>query len=514
MTLDTALSKALYQGNGSATQFPFAFKVWGPDQIRVTVTGPGRESRDVTSQSRIELTEDGGVVTYPLAGEALSDKYFLSVTRNMPFVQDIDLVSASRFDAKVMEIGMDQSAAERQQLREQLDRAVILPPTSEQSPEEVVEDIYAARDEAQASAEAAAQSATAAEKSAVDAAASESHAKEYQDWSCQCADRAEQARDAALAQAVATNELMVAETSKINAIVAANKDDQHAAIAKAKAWADSDIPPDPDDPESKSAKTWAKVAEENVTENLPTTSKTQKGVMQVGDNLDVTAQGIVSVPLAEKGKPGVIQPDGANLDIISGLLNFSERLQAELEEQEFLRKLRIGCPKFWRSTTLPANHAWPDGSFIEFEDWPEFGEVYEQGGFAGMLIPWDADAATQAANLGKFRPNAANPTGLYLPLHGGQFFQNWVLGVDGTAGAWGSDAVRNIVGKIGAIPYGVSISGTSGVFYENGSASGWQGGGYGFKGVYIDISRSVPTGPRNVPPHIWQPVVIYLGIHA
>ena len=377
-----------------------------------------------------------------------------------------------------------------------------------------MDDIFTGRDEAQASAEAAAQSATAAEKSAVDAAASESHAKEYQDWSCQCADRAEQARDAALAQAVATNELMVAETSKINAIVAANKDDQHAAIAKAKAWADSDIPPDPDDPESKSAKTWAKVAEENVTENLPTTSKTQKGVMQVGDNLDVTAQGVVSVPLAGKDKPGVIQPDGANLDIISGLLNFSERLQAELEEQEFLRKLRIGCPKFWRSTTLPANHAWPDGSFIEFEDWPEFGEVYEQGGFAGMLIPWDADAATQAANLGKFRPNASNPTGLYLPLHGGQFFQNWVLGAEGTAGAWGSDAVRNIVGKIGAIPYGVSIAGTSGVFYENGSASGWQGGGYGFKGVYIDISRDVPTGPRNVPPHNWQPVTIYLGIPA
>ena len=246
----------------------------------------------------------------------------------------------------------------------------------------------------------------------------------------------------------------------------------------------------------------------------PVASKDNLGVMQVGDNLDVTAQGVVSVPLAGKDKPGVIQPDGANLDIISGLLNFSERLQAELEEQEFLRKLRIGCPKFWRSTTLPANHAWPDGSFIEFEDWPEFGEVYEQGGFAGMLIPWDADAATQAANLGKFRPNAANPTGLYLPLHGGQFFQNWVLGAEGTAGAWGSDAVRNIVGKIGAIPYGVSIAGTSGVFYENGSAFGWQGGGYGFKGVYIDISRDVPTGPRNVPPHNWQPVTIYLGIPA
>ena len=245
------------------------------------------------------------MVTYPLAGEALSDRYFLSVTRNMPFVQDIDLVSASRFDAKVMETGMDQSAAERQQLREQLDRAVILPPTSEQSPEEVVEDIYAARDEAQASAEAAAQSATAAEKSAVDAAASESHAKEHQDWSCQCADRAEQARDVALAQAVATNELMAAETSKINAIVAANKDDQQAAIAGAKAWADSDMPPDPNDPESKSAKTWAKVAEENVTENLPTTSKTQKGVMQVGQRLTVTYGGVVDVPVASESMQGI-----------------------------------------------------------------------------------------------------------------------------------------------------------------------------------------------------------------
>ena len=514
MTLDTALSKALYQGNGSATQFPFAFKVWKPDQIRVTVTGPGRESRDVTSQSLIELTKDGGVVTYPLAGEALSDKYFLSLTRNMPFVQDIDLVSGSKFDVKVMETGMDQSAAERQQLREQLDRAVILPPTSEQSPEEVVEDIYAARDEAQASAEAAAQSATAAEKSAVDAAASESHAKEYQDWSCQCADRAEQARNVALAQAVATNELMVAETSKINAIVVANKDDQQAAIARAKAWADSDMPPDPDDPESKSAKTWAKVAEENVTENLPTTSKTQKGVMQVGDNLDVTAQGVVSVPLAEKDKPGLIRPDGANLDVISGLLNLSAKLQAELAEQEFLRKLRIGCPKFWRSTTLPANHAWPDGSFVEFEDWPEFYEIYEQGGFTGLVMPWDADAEYQAAHLGQFRPNAANPTGLYIPLHGGQFFQSWVLGQVREAGSWQEDALQGHVHGYGGATDRSNYSGSPVMLsllpIGNNSTVSMTNAQ---KQVYAsDGAHGTPRIASNThPENIVVPVIFYLG---
>ena len=201
--------------------------------------------------------------------------------------------------------------------------------------------------------------------------------------------------------------------------------------------------------------------------------------------------------------------DGMAWQIVGDV--FTPAVTAQIERAEFLNKLSIGAPKFHRSTMLPDDHAWPDGSFVEFEDWPEFGEVYEQGGFTGLVMPWDADAEYQAGHLGMFRPNSANPTGLYLPLHGGQFFRAWALGADGTAGAWGSDAVRNIVGKIGAIPYDVSISGTSNVFYGNGAAAGWQGGPYGFKAVYMDISHDVPTGPQNVPQHIWQPVVIYLG---
>lgn len=260
------------------------------------------------------------------------------------------------------------------------------------------------------------------------------------------------------------------------------------------------------------------------------TAKDHLGVMQVGNNLDVTAQGVVSVPLAGKDKPGVIRPDGANLDIISGLLNFSERLQAELEEQKFLRKLRIGCPKFWRSTTLPANHAWPDGSFIEFEDWPEFGEVYEQGGFAGMLIPWDADAATQAANLGKFRPNAANPTGLYLPLHGGQFFQAWALGADGMAGGYNAPGLPNITGQATAVgnedgfisPGGNVAAGLvngaiiKGSQCTHGSAMSSSNYGKGYA-LGIDASKSndiYGASSTVMPPSVDIPVILYLGIHA
>ena len=90
---------------------------------------------------------------------------------------------------------------------------------------------------------------------------------------------------------------------------------------------------------------------------------------------------------------------------------------------EAFRKSWIGVPRWWRSTVLPPNHCWANGDFVEFADWPELQEVYEDGGFEGMLMAYNADAETQAANLGKWRPDAANPTGLYTPNLSEQFLR-------------------------------------------------------------------------------------------
>ncbi|AMD89500.1 hypothetical protein [Desulfovibrio fairfieldensis] len=194
---------------------------------------------------------------------------------------------------------------------------------------------------------------------------------------------------------------------------------------------------------------------------------------------------------------------------VSGSENFWKSLAAEaleevrsiIEEQELLRKLSIGCPKFWRSTTLPANHAYPDGSLILFDDWPEFKAVYDAGGFAGMLMPWDADAATQAANLGKFRPDAANPTGLYLPLHGGQFFRNWVLGAEREAGSSQLDALQQMTGSVKAsrLWYGgdeVELSGVfSSVSHEVGNAG--PGGVISTTWVFYSIHPAWSAPPQK-----------------
>ena len=205
-------------------------------------------------------------------------------------------------------------------------------------------------------------------------------------------------------------------------------------------------------------------------------------------------------------------PDGTTLTVDkNGVLSVIQKADAAVARLEVLRKLSIGAPKFHRSTVLPADHAWPDGSFIEFDDWPEFYEIYKQGGFTGLVMPWNADAATQAANLGKFRPNAANPTGLYLPLHGGQFFRAWALGASGAAGAWGRDEIRNITGTAGSFK-SIGANNFSGAFTKlTTTNSSHDSENIGPSSFSFNASLVVPTGPQNVPQHIWQPIIIYLG---
>ncbi|MCI7616799.1 MULTISPECIES: hypothetical protein [Desulfovibrio] len=170
MTMPYSPGRALFEGNGTATDFPFSFKVWGTDQLSVTLTGPDGNSRPASGWSA-RLNDDGGSVTYLHEGAPLPAGWKLAITRNMPFEQQIDLVSGTRFDAEVIETGLDRATAERQQLLEQLQRAVILPPTSDETPIKMAEQLLQAEKSAQASAAAAQSSEQTAAAGASQAAA-------------------------------------------------------------------------------------------------------------------------------------------------------------------------------------------------------------------------------------------------------------------------------------------------------------------------------------------------------
>ena len=186
---------------------------------------------------------------------------------------------------------------------------------------------------------------------------------------------------------------------------------------------------------------------------------------------------------------------------------------ARVTASEAFRLSMIGVPRYWRSTTLPAGHVWANGDLALFADWPELKKIYDAGGFAGMLLAYNANSATIAANLGKWRPNAANPTGLYVPNLSEQFFRAWTGGSIEDAGAWHSDETRNITGQFNTTD--CAVGGASGAFVTSGTGTrAPQTETVSNTIVTFDASRVVPTGPVNVPPHVWQPVAIYLGLPA
>ena len=179
MTLESTTSKAVYTGNGATTEFPFSFKVWDEDQILVSVTDTQGYVQEAGEYS-VTLSAGGGTVSYLHEGAPLPMGWKLALTRDMPFTQEDDYITGTRFDPGVIETALDKATAERQQLLEQLQRAVILPPTSDETPEDMAQELLRARDEAVKSAGAARNSEQAAADSASDAADSEQAAAEHE----------------------------------------------------------------------------------------------------------------------------------------------------------------------------------------------------------------------------------------------------------------------------------------------------------------------------------------------
>ena len=202
----------------------------------------------------------------------------------------------------------------------------------------------------------------------------------------------------------------------------------------------------------------------------------------------------------------------------NGLLSAADK--KALDYCEALRLSMIGVPRYWRSTTLPAGHVWANGDLALFADWPELKKIYDAGGFTGMLLAYNATSATIAANLGKWRPNAANPTGLYVPNLSEQFFRAWTGGAGREAGSWMTDTGRTIQGMVNYDH--LAPMETTGVF----STAPGDGNGYnmsvtsqnhGPTNFTIDSALmwgSDHVGSAFAPEHVLLPVVLYLGIHT
>ncbi len=151
MTLDKKLSKQIYKTNGSAVDFPFSFEVFEKDYIAVTISN---DTEPLTTQvhellpHEVSLSEKGGSVKIYFDRNTQSPYpagYTIAITRNMPFLQLVSLLEGGAFHAKVIENSFDIMKAELQQLYEIIERAVIVPVTSEQSPQHLLAEFFEAQ---------------------------------------------------------------------------------------------------------------------------------------------------------------------------------------------------------------------------------------------------------------------------------------------------------------------------------------------------------------------------------
>ena len=199
----------------------------------------------------------------------------------------------------------------------------------------------------------------------------------------------------------------------------------------------------------------------------------------------------------------------------NGLLSAADK--KALDYCEALRLSMIGVPRYWRSTTLPENHVWANGDLALFADWPELKKVYDAGGFAGMLLAYNANSATIAANLGKWRPNAANPTGLYVPNLSEQFFRGWTGA--GESGRYNAPGLPELLGGFSAytfdagMPWQAITSVDSGMnALTVGSSGGTRYTAFTFR---ASLSNTIYGASSTVmPPSVNLPVILYLGIPA
>lgn len=121
MTVHTRTNKVQYTGNGSARVWPYPFPCADEDWLKLYVTSGGTTAR-VLNDYAVDLDEK--TVTYPVSGTALKSTQTLTILRELPLEQSLDLVNQGTLEAEAIEAEFDEIVQMVQQLEEELKRTI------------------------------------------------------------------------------------------------------------------------------------------------------------------------------------------------------------------------------------------------------------------------------------------------------------------------------------------------------------------------------------------------------
>jgi hypothetical protein len=148
MTISSTNRKAgPYIGNGTASVFPFYFKVFTAadvEVVKLTVATNVETTLALTTDYTVSLNTDqnanpGGSIT--LVAGVLATGFNLVVTSDIGNLQPTDLTNQGGFYPDVINDALDRATIQIQQLQEAVDRAALLPITSDTDAAALVADI-------------------------------------------------------------------------------------------------------------------------------------------------------------------------------------------------------------------------------------------------------------------------------------------------------------------------------------------------------------------------------------
>lgn len=137
MTINSTIRKAgPFIGNGTASSFPFTYKVFQAsdlDVVRLDQSTNVQTTLQLTTNYTVTLNQDqdsnpGGTVT--LVAGPLATGYTLTMTSDVPNLQPTDLTNQGGFYPEVINDALDRATIQIQQLQEQTDRSLRLPLSS------------------------------------------------------------------------------------------------------------------------------------------------------------------------------------------------------------------------------------------------------------------------------------------------------------------------------------------------------------------------------------------------
>jgi len=175
MSVQNQTVKNVYVGNGSTTVFPFTFalNVDDGEYVGVYVTNADGVSEPTTN---FLIDTNAQTVTYPKTGDPLETGKKITLRREIPNEQELNLENLGPFFAEDVEAELDRIVMMIQQIAEVNGRAITTDMASDETPQEFKDRLLASSEAAAASAEAAAISATNAARSERNAATSEANA--------------------------------------------------------------------------------------------------------------------------------------------------------------------------------------------------------------------------------------------------------------------------------------------------------------------------------------------------